>query len=153
MTVRRATPEDAERASAVLRRSITECCGADHRGNPEVLAAWLRNKTPEHQRQWLSAPENHGVVALIDGEMVGVGLLSGAGRITLCYLIPEARFRGAGKALLRALEDEARRRGLAQIELTSTQTAYAFYLRNGYSDTGRTQPGFGMISPVLSKQL
>lgn len=153
MTIRRATPDDAERASLVLRRSIGECCGADHRGDPAILSAWLRNKTPEHQRRWFAAPENHAVVALIDEEIVGVGLLSGAGRITLCYLIPEARFRGAGKALLHALEDEARRRGLAQIELTSTQTAYAFYLRNGYSDTGRTESGFGMVSPVLRKPL
>lgn len=52
MEIRRATPEDAEAACQVLRRSITELCIADHQGDAQSLAAWLANKTPENVRRW-----------------------------------------------------------------------------------------------------
>jgi len=45
--VRTATPEDAEAACAVIRRSIVECCIEDHHGDSALLAAWLANKTPD----------------------------------------------------------------------------------------------------------
>lgn len=153
IVIREAAPADAEAAAAVLRRSITECCAEDHHNDPAVLAAWLRNKTPENTRRWFSAPGDYGVVAAIDGRLAGVGMLSAAGRITLCYLLPEARFRGAGRSMLLALEAEARRRGLTRLELTSTRTAHAFYARNGYTDTGQTEAAFGMTSPILAKAI
>jgi hypothetical protein len=47
MEIRDAVPADAAAACAVLRRSIVELCGLDHRSDPEILARWLANKTPE----------------------------------------------------------------------------------------------------------
>lgn len=46
MKIRDAVAEDAIEACEALRRSITELCVADHRNDPDLLANWLRNKTP-----------------------------------------------------------------------------------------------------------
>ena len=56
-----------------------------------------------------------------------------------------------GRAMLAALETEARKRGFSKIELTSTATAHQFYLRNGYSDTGKDGSAFGMSAPGMVK--
>jgi quinol monooxygenase YgiN len=40
--IRAARPEDAPAACDVLRRSITELCGADHHDDPEILRRWLK---------------------------------------------------------------------------------------------------------------
>jgi GNAT superfamily N-acetyltransferase len=50
-----------------------------------------------------------------------------AGKITLNYVAPEARFRGVSKALLRQLEADAKALGIAQSSLESTETALRFY--------------------------
>jgi GNAT superfamily N-acetyltransferase len=151
-TVRRATPDDAAAACAVLRRSITECCAEDHQNDGQILSAWLANKTPENLRAWFSSA-GHPVVAVRDGAIVGVAMLSPAGMVTLNYLVPEARFHGVGGAMLRALEEEAARRGHGELTLSSTATAHRFYLGKGYADTGRVSAMFGLTSHVMAKML
>jgi hypothetical protein len=42
--IRDAVPEDASAACEVLRRSISELCGAVHRNDPEILTQWLKNQ-------------------------------------------------------------------------------------------------------------
>jgi hypothetical protein len=42
--IRDAVPEDASAACEVLRRSISELCGAVHRNNPEILTQWLKSQ-------------------------------------------------------------------------------------------------------------
>jgi len=150
--VRRAGPEDAAQACKVLRRSIIECCTADHRGDTAVLSSWLANKTPENLRSWFSST-GHAVVAEQEGAIVGVAMLSGSGGIILNYLLPEMRHKGMGRTMLGALEDEAARRGVRVVELSSTATAHEFYLRNGYVDTGKKSVMFGLTSPIMTKAL
>ena len=55
--------------------------------------------------------------------------------------------------MLGALEVEARRRGLTEITLSSTQTGYAFYLRNGFADAGAANSAFGLESRRMRKAL
>ena len=151
--VRQATVADAEAFCRVLCRSITECCLVDHRNDPTNLAEWLANKTPENVRDWIGADGNYSVVAEFDGSIVGVAMLFPSGTLALCYLLPEVRFRGLGKALLIAIELEARRRGLKRIDLESTRTAHAFYLRNGYGDCGAANVRFGSEGFPMTKSL
>lgn len=152
LTVRRATPDDAAAACAVLRRSIAECCAEDHRNDQQILFAWLANKTPENLRGWFSSA-GFPVVAVRAGGIVGVAMLSPTAMVTLNYLVPEARFQGAGGAMLRALEQEAARRGHGELTLSSTATAHRFYLSKGYADTGRVSSMFGLTSQVMTKTL
>ncbi len=136
ITIRQATEDDALHACEVLRRSIRELCIEDHGNDPEVLADWLKNKTPENVRAWIASADNFCVLAVRETEVCGVALLYRDGELRLCYLVPEVRFLGAGKLMLQTLEQQARRWGLSRVFLTSTLTAKPFYERNGYASNG-----------------
>lgn len=151
-SIRPATSGDAEATCRVLRRSITECCRDDHRDDPALLAGWLENKTPENLRAWIQS-RGYTVVAEHHGEIVGVAMLGGNGKVTLCYLLPEVRFQGFGRLLLTALEVEALARGVTVLRLESTKTALSFYQRNGYSETGGVHSEFGLTAHRLEKVL
>ena len=144
MRIRKAREEDAEAACVVLRRSITELCRDDYRGDAPTLAAWLANKTPENVRAWIGEPNSHVLVADDNGTILGVAAIQSTGRISLNYVSPDARFRGVSKALMRALEAKASELGLATCTLESTETARRFYLSMGYSEAGPSIPGFGV---------
>jgi GNAT superfamily N-acetyltransferase len=157
MIVRQAREEDAEAACAVLRRSITELCRDDYRGDAATLAAWLANKTPENMRAWIGSRDNYMLVTDEGGTILGVGGMQRQGRISLNYVSPDARFRGVSKALMQALEAKASGIGLAACTLESTETARQFYLAIGYSENGPATTGFGvsvcypMIKMLASK--
>jgi GNAT superfamily N-acetyltransferase len=151
--VRVAQEEDAEAACAVLRRSITECCSADHCNDPAQLAPWLENKTPENVSQWIVDPSSYAVVAEANGDIIGVAAMFVSGEVTLCYLVPEVRFTGVGKALLAELEARARTLGLSELRLNSTKTAHAFYLRNGFTDSGPSSTWHGIGCAPMIKTL
>ena len=151
--VRAAKEGDAEAACQVLRRSITECCSADHNDDPALLASWLENKTPENVRQWIVDRQSCAIVAEAHGDVIGIAMMSVAGEVTLCYLAPEARFTGVGKALLAELESKARALGLSELRLNSTRTAHAFYLRNGFTDSGRAATWHGIGCTPMIKVL
>jgi len=148
--IRVAQEEDAEAACIVLRRSISECCSADHHDDPSLMAPWLENKTPENVREWICAPGTYAVVAEANGDLVGVAMMLDSGEVTLCYLVPEARYTGVGKALLAELVNKANSLGLDELRLNSTKTAHEFYLRNGFSDAGPSTEwhGIGCIPMV-----
>lgn len=141
-----ATPQDAEAAVRVLRRSITELCVPDHRNDPATIQQWLENKTVENFRAWLASKNNFCVVTELDGHVNGVGMINRSGEIQLCYLAPESQGRGVGSAILAALENEARAWGLKKLRLESTVSARAFYERRGYIPGGKTTGGFGLSS-------
>jgi GNAT superfamily N-acetyltransferase len=142
MKIRRAVAKDAEAASLVLRRSITELCQRDHDNDPAILQSWLANKTAEKFREWAVASDALCfVVAGDDGAILGVGLLSNGGEVRLNYVSPDARFRGVSTALIDAMEQEARTLGIARLTLNSTATAHRFYLSRGYKDLGFPQMG------------
>src|SRR5688572_340208 len=117
ITVRPAEPSDADVAVDVLRRSITQLCKADHRDDPDALAAWLSNKTPENFLSWLENVDSYCVVAEADDALAGVALLHRGGEINLLYLAPGAQRRGIGNALHAALEERAHGWGLSKLYL------------------------------------
>jgi N-acetylglutamate synthase-like GNAT family acetyltransferase len=153
MIVRRATIADAEQACAVLRRSIAELCGEDHGGDADLLARWLSNKTVENVRRWIV--ESHFLVAEDAGQMHGCAAMTKAGKVTLNYVAPEARFRGVSKALIAELETAARALGLEECILESTKTALRFYRGLGYvrSRENYILPLTGTLATVLRKRL
>ena len=146
MEIRDATPGDAEAACDVLRRSISQLCGADHGNDPAILNRWLGNKKPEIVAAWAKQPGNSLLVAVEGGAILAVGSVTDAGEITLNYVAPDARFRGVSRALLTALESRAVERGNVSCTLTSTETAHRFYLARGYVDDGAPAGNFGTRS-------
>jgi GNAT superfamily N-acetyltransferase len=145
VSVRRAAAEDAARAIAVIRESITRLCVADHGNDPLTLEPWLRNKTVDTFARWVASADNHVVVAELDSVIGGVASLHTSGEIQLCYVAPDRQRVGMGTALLVALEAAATAKRLHKVVLESTVGARVFYERNGYVPSGQPVPGFGRL--------
>lgn len=152
MEIRAAHREDAESACLAIRRSITELCHQDHRGDAATMSAWLANKTPDNMRLWIG--QSYVFVATEGMAIIGVGAMTGSGEITLNYVSPDARLQGVSKAILARLEEHAADRGIKTIVLHSTATARRFYLSAGYTDNGEPAKACGVAScyPMI-KQL
>ena len=158
LEIRRAAAQDAVAICAVVRDSIAMLCGADYGEDPEILASWLANKTPDNVERWIADPDNAIFVAVEAGAVDGRAVVAAAcgtrsGKILLNYVSPAARFRGASKALVHALEDWARLQGNARCTLDSTRTARDFYRAIGYVANGEpcSKHGVGcypMIKPL-----
>jgi GNAT superfamily N-acetyltransferase len=154
MQIREAQVEDAPEACRLLRRSIAELCRADHRDDPDILEQWLRNKTVDNVRNWITMPQAHVFVATEGAVMVGVAAVTSHGEITLNYVSPDARFRGVSKAMLDRLEARARELGNDGCVLTSTATARGLYLSAGYEEQEVLDGKFGKaVSYRMSKRL
>ncbi|HEX8787885.1 MAG TPA: GNAT family N-acetyltransferase [Telluria sp.] len=158
--IRQATPNDAPAACALLRRSIEHGCVADHGQRPEILQAWLGNKTPQNVVSWFSSPSNFAVVAERStgaageaAELVGLALLNQAGRLALCYVQPDRLRTGIGRALLEAVECKARAWHIGKLHMQSPASASAFFERLGYVNAGKDRACFGLECDFLWKQL
>jgi len=151
--IRKAVPGDASAACALLRRSIEVGCKADHEDRPGVLEAWLGNKTTANVATWFSIPSNHALVAERDGELLGLCLLTQAGKLALCYVAPDALHSGIGSALIAAAEEQARAWDIKKLHLQSPASASAFFERQGYVNAGKDKSCFGLECDLLWKQL
>ncbi|HEU4777097.1 MAG TPA: GNAT family N-acetyltransferase, partial [Telluria sp.] len=151
--IRPAALHDATDVCAVLRRSIAESCVIDHHHQPDILQSWLGNKTPENVASWIASPSNCTLVAERDGQVVGVALVTQAGKLSLCYLLPEAQGAGLGKALLCSVEAQAREWGVSVLRLHSTATAREFFARNGYVLAGKEKSCYGVECDFFWKKL
>ncbi|WP_198034175.1 GNAT family N-acetyltransferase [Acidihalobacter ferrooxydans] len=136
--VAQAELDDASAACEVLRRSISEVCGPDYVEISGFLEDWLKNKTPANVAQWIQSPDTYFVIARVPSiEVVaGVGCLSKAGEILLCYVVPEYLGQGVGRAILDALVRKAHLWGILRLTALSTVTARKFYARQGFEQCG-----------------
>jgi GNAT superfamily N-acetyltransferase len=152
MHIRPACDADAVAAADVLRRSIRELCVQDHQNEPEILDAWLSNKTADTFREWLAVEHQPLLVVERDRQILAVGGVRQPDEILLNYVAPEARFQGVSKLLLASMEGLLMGFGSKRSHLTSTRTAYAFYYAAGYRDAGRSGK-FGMSTLDMAKDL
>jgi GNAT superfamily N-acetyltransferase len=150
--IRLAAPGDAAAVCAVVRKSIEECCAEDHHHDPALLELWLNNKTISNTLGWLENPRACPVVAEVDGFVAGFAM-SQADELLLCYLVPEAQFKGIGKSMLQALETHALETGVVILRLESTRTALPFYERNGFRQTGPAVTAFGLVAHPMAKTI
>jgi GNAT superfamily N-acetyltransferase len=152
--IRRALEADAPACCQVVRRSITELCLEDHRGDEATIDLWLRNKTGANFEKWIHSDRHVAFIAEAQDRVVGFGLLNCGGWLSLLYVAPEVRFRGVSKALLAAVEKAASSGGLDTLALGSSATARRFYMSVGYVADGEPTKGFGVTwSYPMSKRL
>jgi putative acetyltransferase len=157
--IRQATPDDAAAACALLRQSIERGCVADHGQRQDVLQAWLGNKTTQNVLAWFSSPSNYAVVAERDvigaagRELVGLALLTQAGKLALCYVLPELVRGGIGRDLIEAVEARARAWNISKLYMHSPASASPFFERQGYVNAGKDKACFGLECDFLWKQL
>lgn len=151
--IRKALPGDAAAACALLRRSIEIGCKADHQDQPAVLEAWLGNKTAANVATWFTSASNHALVAERGGELLGLCLLTQAGKLALCYVAPETLHSGVGGALILAAEEQARAWSIAKLHLHSPPSASAFFERHGFVNAGKDKSCWGLECDLLWKPL
>lgn len=151
--IRKAVPDDAVAACELLRRSIEQVCEPDHRGRPDVLDTWLANKKPETVAAWFASPANHAIVAVRGGQLLGLALLTQAGKVALCYVEPGALRSGVGRALLTAVEAQARAWNIRKLALHSPESCATFYERHGYANAGLEKTCFGLDCSLMWKEL
>jgi GNAT superfamily N-acetyltransferase len=152
ITLRPARPGDSAEAARILTASITALCGADHGDDPEALANWVANKTPESVARMIATG---GIrIAELDGSPAAVGAVDiSEGTITLNYVDPAYRRRGLSTALLAAMEAELSAAGIVTARVTSTATARDFYLRHGWRSAGPGRTGRWILGFPLEKRL
>lgn len=151
--LRRAGQTDAQAVCGLLRRAIGEGCEADHLGRREILDAWLGNKTPQNVAAWFSTPSNFPLLAEREDALVGISLLTQAGKLALCYVLPEAVRTGVGGTMLAAIEEQARTWCISKLHLHSPVSASAFFERHGYTNAGKEKACFGLECDLLWKVL
>jgi GNAT superfamily N-acetyltransferase len=151
--IRKALAGDAAAACALLRRSIEIGCRADHQDRPAVLEAWLGNKTAANVGAWFAIPANYVLVAESDGALLGLCLLTQAGKVALCYVAPDVLRRGIGSALLCAAEEQARAWNIAKLSLHSPASARPFFESRGYVNAGKDNSCYGLECDLLWKRL
>jgi GNAT superfamily N-acetyltransferase len=136
-------------------RSIRELCTNDHRNEPEIIAAWTRNKTPEKLAEGLEDRKLSWFVAVVDPSqaIAGIGMVGSDGTIRAIYVHPEYVNRGVGSLLLRAIEKETTHQGHAALRLESTATAHSFYRKRGFLDSGPAVDRFGVSAQPMEKKL
>ncbi|MDM7849776.1 GNAT family N-acetyltransferase [Pseudochrobactrum kiredjianiae] len=154
MEIRSARQDDAAEICSVLRRSITELCIADHHNDPQILDPWLANKTSDNLRAWIVRDGQTYRVAVIEGQIAGIGAVSATEGVLLNYVSPDFQYRGVSKALMVTLENWLKEQGQSVSCLTSTATARKFYGKIGYLPDGKPQMGrSGSPTFPMRKQL
>jgi ribosomal protein S18 acetylase RimI-like enzyme len=151
--LRDATPADAHAIATVLVRSWR----AAYRGLlPDAVLAGL--SIPDRERFWshaltTRAPQTGTVVATVAGAVVGLAATGPPlvpadradptlGDLYALYLDPDVWRRGIGTRLHAAALDRLRSGGFTHAGLWVLDTndrALRFYLRHGWTDTGRSQ--------------
>lgn len=138
-----------------IREASAEDWGAvapllEQLGRPAVVGGSEEAKHREAFAAYLARPDVVALVALVEGRIVG--FLDMEYRTRLHFLRPQAwipdlvvdearRSHGAGAGLLARAEELARERGCWGMSLESAtwrERAHRFYLREGWSDSGRS---------------
>jgi GNAT superfamily N-acetyltransferase len=138
--IREASPADWPGVAALLAQL----------GRPDVRDTADESAARSVFEAYLARPDTVGLVAEHDGRVVG--FLDMEYRARLNFTSPQAwipdlvvdedsRSGGVGRALIRRAEDLARLRGCWGMSLESAtwrDRAHAFYVREGWKDTGRS---------------
>lgn len=118
-------------------------------GRPPALGTAEEPVLREVFLRYLSRSDVLALVAEMDGEVVGFVDVEFRTRLNFeqpqawipdLVVAETARSRGAGRALLARAEEESRERGCWGMSLESATwrtRAHAFYLREGWQDTGK----------------
>jgi putative acetyltransferase len=136
--VRELHPDEVGTFLEVHHAAVRVTAAADYPA--EVIEAWAPSPiTDAFVQQVRNSQEGEiRLVAILDGEIIGIGALVPQNReLRACYVSPEHGRLGAGRALVEEIEHIAQQRGLTYLAMDSSITAEPFYLRLGYKVVGR----------------
>ncbi|WP_419793551.1 GNAT family N-acetyltransferase [Pseudomonas palleroniana] len=128
MEIRRATPDDADRAFEIRREAIRgQCIGAY---SAEQMALWTRGCASDGYNALM---EKLFYLGWVNGQPVATGMLDLANNeVGALFVLPAFTGRGYGKAMLDHLESVARALAIEEVVLDATLNAASFYRACGY---------------------
>jgi putative acetyltransferase len=86
-------------------------------------------------------------------QLAGMALLTQAGKLALCYVMPGQLRSGIGSAMMRAVEAQARCWDIGKLHMHCPASSSAFFERLGYVNAGRDKACFGLECDFLWKKL
>ncbi len=141
ISIRRANSEDASAISKVHYDAVHITAAQDY--DKTILEQWSAPVTEErieNYQRGFNAEKEITLVALIDGEVIGVGsFVPDTRELNAIYVSPAAVRQGVGKALLKELEKIASSLAIKELWLHSSLTAEKFYLRHGFINDGKAE--------------
>lgn len=131
-----ASPEDAERLSALIRRTLLESNLSDY--SEEEIGRLCDLYSPDGVRSVISSRQLH--MAETNGSAAGCAALEvnkdepATAWITAVFVDPVYQKKGLGKVMIDLLESSAISQGVRIMKLSSSITAHDFYLKLGFKD-------------------
>jgi GNAT superfamily N-acetyltransferase len=143
ITIRAATPSDAESISSCLAQAFGAYRGA-------YTAAAFADTVPTAAQVLLRIQKMHVLVAIAESNVVGTvsaTIHADCGHLRGMAVLPEQRSAGTAAALLTSIEDWLRSHGCGEVALDTTEplaAAMKFYEKHGYRRSGKISDFFGM---------
>lgn len=131
MTIRRATPDEAETLWCIRNAAIQHGCKGVY--PPNVITAWTPHEMPDNYRVVIA--ENPFYVAVTpQNTPVASGYLDlRNGSVEAIFTLPQWSGKGLASAIIAALKQEALSRGFTRLTLASTPNACRFYQQQGFN--------------------
>lgn len=128
MVIRKAHKDDAQEIRRIRNAAIASQCVGNY--SPEELEIWTGGEMTE---QFIEAVEDGFYVAILDGRVVGTGMIDlESGKVDAIFVHPSHMRTGIGRQVLLHLEKLALGTDLIQLSLDSTLNAAPFYRAHGF---------------------
>ncbi len=131
MRIRKATPEDAEAISALIR-SVAHYFTLEPSG--KGAERFLESITPKVIAGYISNAEIHYLAAIEGGELAGVAALRSGTHLLHLFVAPAHQGQGVSRSLYQALMTDIEPG--TQITVNSSPNAVPVYERFGFEKTG-----------------
>ncbi|WP_316213465.1 MULTISPECIES: GNAT family N-acetyltransferase [unclassified Bradyrhizobium] len=126
IVIRRATAEDSEAVYEIVLRALRETNARDYPASViDRLVLTLPSKVATNLDTW------HAFVAIVDGQVVGTGSLSGQ-TVSSVFVHPDHQRTGIATKLMDAVENAAIARSVRTLSVQSSVTAQAFYAKRSF---------------------
>lgn len=113
----------------VIRTSILSCV-LDHQNDPQLIEAWLKNKTVPQLNEWMNSHISY--IYREQDQIMAFILFSKQGHIFLNYVLPQTQQQGIGKQLINHTINILKQQSINTISVESTLTAAPFYEKLGF---------------------
>ncbi|HCM9477657.1 TPA: N-acetyltransferase family protein [Enterobacter roggenkampii] len=130
MTLRKATPQEAETLWNIRNQAIRHGCTTSY--DAEVIARWTPDLMPERYRQMVIKYPFY-VIENEKGDVAATGYLDlDTHCLEAIFTLPAASGKGMATRIIEALKHEARSRGITRLTLDATPNAQSFYQKLGF---------------------
>lgn len=130
MTLRKATPQEAETLWNIRNQAIRHGCTTSY--DAEVIARGTPDLMPERYRQMVIEYPFY-VVEDEKGDVAATGYLDlDTHCLEAIFTLPAASGKGMATRIIEALKHEARSRGITRLTLDATPNAQSFYQKLGF---------------------